>query len=721
MKRDFTVAIAGNPNCGKSGLFNCLTGSRQHIGNYPGVTVEKKEGSLVIDDLTIKVIDLPGLYSLTANSIEEIIARDVLINEKIDLIINVVDSSNLERHLFFTTELLALNIPILLLLNMRDISLRNGLSFDYKRLSTALNVETAESIVHKGIGIDSLKKQIYQFFNKDESLDAPKMPSIISSHRLQEFITNISNQLVNLNVEPLIHVAKWKALKLLEKDRLVQEELAVSSSYRKNISEPVDENLKNIETTFGNSTESLVASERYKFVNKICSETVSSSKEATINYSEKIDLLLTNKIVGLPIFFLLMYLVFNLTFTLGEPMMNLFENGFSYLGKLVSSFWEEGSPSIIRSLLVDGIIAGVGGVLVFLPNIILLFLAISFLEASGYMSRAVFIMDKLMSKFGLQGKSFIPLLTGFGCSVPAIMATRSLDSNKDRLITIMIIPLMSCSARLPIYLMIIPAFFHESAYANVMWLIYVIGIVLAIASAWVLRHTLFKGESTPFILEMPPYRLPTLKSIVIEVIEKGKFYIKRAGTIILAVSILLWAAAAFPEKQEFDKDYDKLILDVTLSDSISDDDKQTSLIAIEHDRQAEKLAYTVMGRIGPAIEPILAPLGFDWRIGTALVGAFAAKEVFVAQLGIVFSLGGEATEESLTLREKLRSNYTPLQGFCVMLFCLISTPCIATLAVTKKESGSSKWAIAQFLGLTLLGYIVTLIVYQSGLFLNIGV
>jgi ferrous iron transport protein B len=386
-----------------------------------------------------------------------------------------------------------------------------------------------------------------------------------------------------------------------------------------------------------------------------------------------------------------MYLVFKLTFWLGDPLMGLIEGGFEWLGVWVTGLWPEGAESPVKSLIVDGLIGGVGGVIVFLPNILLLFLAIAVLEDSGYMARAAFLMDRLMHKIGLHGKSFIPMLIGFGCSIPAIMGTRILENRQSRLTTIMVIPLMSCGARLPIYALIIPAFFAARWQGLMLWLIYIIGIVLAIICAKLLRNTLFKGETIPFVMELPPYRIPTIRSVLTHMWERSWLYLKKAGTIILAISIILWVMTSYPKL----------------------DEERTAGLNDEQVQQLE-LQHSTAGRIGKAMEPVIRPLGFDYRIGTALIGALAAKEVFVAQLGIVYSVG-EADEESEPLREKLKAAYTPLQGFCIMLFTLISAPCIATLAITKRETGSWKWAFFQFFGLTAIAYVITLFAYQVGI------
>jgi ferrous iron transport protein B len=424
--------------------------------------------------------------------------------------------------------------------------------------------------------------------------------------------------------------------------------------------------------------------------------------ESRHSWSDRIDTVVTNRLLGLPIFLGLMYLVFKVTFTVGDPLMGWIETGVGWLGEAVAGFWPAGAESALESLLVDGVIGGVGGVLVFLPNILLLFLAIALLEDSGYMARAAFVMDRLMHKIGLHGKSFIPMLIGFGCTVPAILATRTLESRRDRLTTMLVLPLMSCGARLPIYMLFIPAFFTDAAllqlgpvrfttHAALVMLIYVIGIVLAVVLAKVLRSTLFRGEAAPFVMELPPYRMPTVRGTLLHTWERGWMFLRKAGTVIVAISILLWVLMSYPKPPE------------------------AQLAGLTDEEQAQAaLSYSVAGRIGHALEPVMRPAGFDWKTSTALVGAFAAKEVFVAQLGIVHSLG-EADEESEPLRAVLRREYTPLQAFAIMLFCLISVPCMVTVATIWKESGSWKWAALQVVGLTALAWVLTAAVYQIGL------
>ncbi len=703
-RRCVNVALAGNPNSGKTTIFNDLTGARQHVGNYPGVTVEKKSGVCRHKGLELNIADLPGTYSLTAHSVEETVARDHLLDARPDVVVVVLDASNLERNLYLATQLMEMNLRLVLALNMSDVAAARGTEFDLQLLSQLLGAPVVPTVGHKKEGIGELLDAILSTVEHQQ--DAPVQVSY--GRELEEEIARLADLIKGSNALSGKYEPRWLAIKLLENDTDLREQLASHS-----VVAAVDHSSKRIEDLLGHPPEVIIAERRYGFISGACTEAVRSTVEARHTTSDQIDAIVTNRVLGLPVFFILMYLVFHLTFTLGDPPMGWLESLFGWLGGAISSLWAPGSESAIRSLLVDGIIGGVGGVLVFLPNIVLLFLAITILEDSGYMARAAFLMDRFMHKIGLHGKSFIPMLIGFGCSIPAIMATRTIENRRDRLTTMLVVPLMSCGARLPIYALIIPAFFPQTWHAPMLWVIYMIGVVLAVFAAKLLKATLFKGPAPPFVMELPPYRMPTLKGMMLHTWERAWLYLKKAGTVILGISIVLWAMTSYPKQTRFSRDYEGEIAALVSQHAADSDAHAAKTAAIDQARQAEELAYTVAGRVGSAIEPVLRPMGFDWKIGTALIGAFAAKEVFVAQLGIVYSVG-EADEESDSLRNRLRESYSPLQAFCIMLFCLVSAPCMATIAVTKRESNSWGFALFQLGGLTALAWILTTAVYQVG-------
>jgi len=683
MEKKITVALAGNPNSGKTTIFNMLTGARQHVGNYPGVTVEKKEGLCRYAGFEITVVDLPGTYSLTAYSIEELVARNFIIEEQPNVVVDIVDASNIERNLYLATQLMEMDVPLVLAFNMSDIARQKGLVFDIEQLSNLLEAMIVPTVGNKGKGRVNLL---------DAIVETARQGRMERTHKIgygEEIETELTaiETLIAVKERRLAekHGPRWLAVKLLEQDSDVAEKV-----HSKEVLDAVRAGVKHLKTIFADEPEIIIAGRRYGFISGACQETVESTVESRHTTSDMIDTIVINRILGLPIFLILMLVVFLLTFKIGKFPMDWLEQFFGWAGRTITDFWPAGSDSWLKSLLVDGVIAGVGGVIGFLPNMLLLFLAIAILEDSGYMARAAFVMDRIMHRIGLHGKSFIPMLIGFGCSIPAIMGTRILENKRNRFTTIMVIPLMSCGARLTIYALIIPAFFKEKWRAPMLWLIYLIGIALAVICAKILRLTVFKGETTSFVMELPPYRRPTLKAVCIHTWQRGWMFLKKAGTIILAISIILWAAMSYPRPSD-------------------------ELLAGLNPQQAQRagLEYSTVGRIGRAIEPAIKPLGFDWKIGTALIGATAAKEVFVSQLAIVYAVGS-ADEGSQTLREKLQANYTPLTGFCIMLFCLISAPCVAAVVMTKRETNSWGWALFQFGLLTALAYIITFTVYQFG-------
>ena len=813
-ERTLVVALAGNPNSGKTTLFNNLTGTRQHVGNYPGVTVEKKEGTCRHNGVTMELVDLPGTYSLTAYSVEERVSRDFLIDEQPDVVVDVLDASNLERNLYLAVQLIELGTPLVLALNMSDVAEAQGVKFDLAELSRFLGGPVIPTVGNKAGGMDELLAAIVQV------AESPQMfsrPHVDFGREIEEEIRKIESSLARAPELPSHVTPRWLAVKLLEGDPAVEQQLDLPD-----ITEAVARSIAHLRGVFGDPPETVIPDRRYGFISGACQEAVRSTVEDRHKQSDRIDAILLSRAFGLPIFLGLMYLVFQLTFAVGAVPMGWIEALVGWLAETVAGFWPAGSDSALQSLLVDGIIGGVGGVIVFLPVLMLLFLGVALLEDSGYMARAAFIMDQMMHRIGLHGKSFIPMLIGFGCSVPAILATRTLESRRDRLTTIMITPLMSCGARLPIYALIIPAFFPEAWHGPMLWLIYVIGILLAILAARILRITVLRGETTPFVMELPPYRMPTLKGTMIHTWERSREYLKKAGTIILGFSIILWAITKYPQKTKYDTDYDlvrqeardtymtevrrlhraladpepfeqllanleagssPVVVDGVLpaptspsefvqriqtarrrcEDTIAEkglerDDLlvlalryqlgeeldrlrsdgprifdaalayldrasgpyEERLAEIASKQRSEDMRYALAGRIGCALEPVLKPIGFDWRIGTALIGATAAKEIFVAQMAIVFSVSrGEGDQEAL--RQKLQERYSPLVGFGIMLFCLVSAPCIAAIACTWKETRSWRWALGQWAGLTLLAYLVTGIAYWLGRLMEIGV
>jgi len=694
------VALAGNPNAGKTTLFNNLTGARQHVGNYPGVTVERKEGVRVHGGIRLQIVDLPGTYSLTAYTEDEIVARDFVIDAHPDVVVDIVDTSNLERNLYLAVQLLELGVPMVVALNMSDVAAARGYAIDLAKLSALLgDVPLVPTVGHRSEGTRQLLDAIVAVGTGAHRV---RRVPIAYGLEVEEEVEKLA-ALLEPEADALApREPAWVALKLVEGDARVRDRVRAQCAGAKGILEAAEASVRHLEGVFGDSPETVIADRRYGFVSGACQEAVRRPAESRHETSDRIDALLTHPVLGLPIFLGLMYLVFWATFRLGEWPMRWIETGFGRLGAAVSGLWPPGAESPLQSLLVDGVIGGVGGVVVFLPNILILFLAIAILEDSGYMARAAFIMDRWMHKIGLHGKSFIPMLIGFGCTVPAIMATRVLESRRDRLVTMLVLPLMSCGARLPIYALFIPAFFVARLRAPMLLGIYLIGIVAAVAMAKVLRMTLFRGEATPFVMELPPYRMPTLRSAAIHMGVRGWMYLRKAGTLILAVSICMWALTSYPKPPA------------------------GAAAGSAGAGRAAELEYSVAGRLGRALEPVTRPLGFDWRVNTALVGAFAAKEVFVAQMGIVFSLGEEAehavdeAEARSQLQERLREAYTPLQAFSIILFCLLSLPCMATAVVMWSESGSAKWMLLQWGGLTVFAYTVCLLVYQVGCLAGLG-
>lgn len=674
------IALLGNPNCGKTTIFNQLAGMHRHVGNYSGVTVEAYESKIQLGKQQVVLVDLPGVYGLTGGSPEEKVVLESVLSGEIDFIVNVVDATHLERHLYLTTQILSLGIPMILVLNMVDEARELHIRIDSALLEKLLDIPCVATIGNSHWSVEKLKRKMVDFVG-EQKVAKP----LHYGAEIETLLDKVAGRLEKDFVEEKYR--RFSSIKLLEQsenfiDILVRKPSVETIAYANGL-------LRDQALHEGINPSVLMTHKRYGLVGGIVMEAVDRESEKENEFSRLLDRITTHRFLGLPIFLALMYAVFYLVFDLGDPMMSAIESGISMLAHKVSTVFDiYAVGEMWRSLVLDGIIGGVGGVLVFLPNIVLLFLAISILEGTGYMARAAFIMDRVMHKFGLHGKSFIPMLIGFGCSVPAIMATRTIESKRDRLVTMLVIPLMSCGGRFPIYALIIPIFFAESWQGAMMWLIYMIGILLAVVCARILKSTLFRGDDELFVMELPPYRIPTLRSILIHMFERSWQYVKKAGTVILLASIVMWYMNNYPKIEE-----------------MQDKQAQATLQAQE--------SYS--GHIGSALSVVLEPIGFDWQISSALVGAFAAKELFVSQLSILFSAEDLEDDEPYNLRAEIKKRYSPLQGFCIMLFCLISIPCVATIVVCAKESGYWTLAIAQMVGLTLLAWGATFVVYQLGL------
>ena len=687
------ICLAGNPNCGKSSLFNNITGLRQHVGNYPGVTVEKKEAFVTKNGYELQIIDLPGIYGLSASSEDEIVARNVLIEEKPELVIDVVDSSNLERNLYLYAQLSELKIPVIIAMNMTDILENKGQKIDYKMLEEKYNVVAVPIVASKNKGTEELLKVVTDVLSKKKIIKSVSIDYGKEINKEKDTICQIISEDVNLVLK---YPVNFLAVELIKKESYALEKIKKSPVSSK-IIEQVEKSNKAIFDLHNENLEAVFADKIYDWIKIVVSDVLSKSKSAKKDFTETIDKIVLNKIWSVPIFLLVMYIIFKFAFTVSEPIVGWFETGIEWLSDFATGVIPEG---VFQSLIVDGIIGGVGGVLGFFPQIICMFFAIAFFEDTGYMARAVFIMDRVMRKFGLHGKSFASLLIATnGCAVPAMMASRTIDNPKDRIITLLVTPFMICGAKLPIFALFIAAFFSKNSTqaANTMFIFYALSVVIALFSAWVFKKTLFKGEPGYFVMELPPYRVPTIKGLLLKMWERGWLYIKKAGTIILLMSVLIWAGLTFPQVDE-----EKL-------GEVS-----------EEEVAAAQMDQSYIGKLGHFIEPVIKPIGFDGKMGIALIAGLAAKEVVVSTLGTIYSMGETDVEDDEavnSLADKIASDpdWSPLKSVAFLMFCLIYVPCIVAIAVFYREAGSRlKWLIILFAWTTVLGYLLSFIVYQGG-------
>lgn len=705
MNKMKNIALAGNPNAGKTTIFNNLTGANQRTGNYPGVTVEKRVGQAKYGDCKFNIVDLPGTYSMSAVAEDELVARNYILQEKPDAVVNVLDASNLYRNLYLTLQLIELEKPLVLALNMIDTAKEQGTEVSIERLKLHFpNVRVHTMIGSKNIGTQELLATL----SEDLSVCPLKLTYGPQVEKAAEQVLDI---LKPMNL-PADFPTRWLTLRLLENDMELCS-LPDMPCMTLPMQEAIQEIRNKLAAELNEDVGTFISAKKYEYINHILQETVYESDDQKINISDKIDEILTHKYFGLPIFLFFMWLLFNAVFTLGAYPQGLIEQGVEMFGEYLNGYI---ANEELRSLIVDGIVGGVGGVITFLPNILLLFLGISILEGTGYMSRAAFLMDRVMLSVGMHGKSFIPLLIGFGCTVPAIMGTRTLENKNDRLVTMLVSPFMSCSARLPVYTLLISAFFKESIAGTVLFGIYVSGVLMAIIFAKIFRKTLFPGNTEPFIMEMPPYRVPTLKTVLLQMLERAMMYIKKAGTIILAASILVWFLTSNPKNVEYTQDYSGQIAKLEQQyEQLPSAELQDEIGALKIKEHSEALEQSYAGKIGKSIEPVIKPLGFNWRIGVGLLAAFSAKEVLVSTLGTIYSVGAdEGAEMALASVLQADQSLSPLVALSLMFFVLLYTPCLATIAIIYRETGGWKWPIFTAVYSVAVAWVVSFIIFNVG-------
>lgn len=717
-KNHIDIALVGNPNCGKTTLFNHASGLHERVGNYGGVTVDAKEAVFKKNGYEFHTVDLPGTYSLTEYSPEELFVRKHITENHPDIVVNVIDASNLERNLFLTTQLIDMNIKVVIALNMYDELEKKNIDFDFVALGEMIGIPIIPTVASRGNGIDNLfDKLIDVFEDRDPSV---RHIHVNYGQVIEKSINDIQHEIWK---NPAIRVklsSRFVAIKLLENDRNMAEWLKQFDNY-KNIMSVAAQAIEYLEKEYNERSETVITDAKYGFIDGALKETLKIKKTDKRIEKQQFDNILTHRVWGFPVFIFFLWFMFQATFTIGSYPMEWIDAGVGWLSNWLGSVLPEGS---LTDLLIDGVIGGVGGVIVFLPNILILFFFISLMEDTGYMARASFIMDKLMHKIGLHGKSFIPLVMGFGCNVPAIMATRTLENRKDRILTMLITPFMSCSARLPVYVLIISAIFPENQ-GFYLFLIYIIGIIIAIVTALVMKRIAFKGKEVPFVMELPPYRIPTLKNTTMHMWHKGQQYLKKMGTVILVASVIIWALSYFPRNIDFSKDFDNEIELVNSNIEMSEQTKAELIHELELLKESERQEKSYIGKLGHAIEPVISPLGFDWKMGVSILTGLAAKEIVISTMAVLYQADAESSEESQTLKNKLveqkhstgklkgKKVFTPLVSFAFMLFVLIYFPCVAVIAAIRKEA-STGWAVFTMVYTTALAWLAAFLTYQIG-------
>ncbi|QQF52060.1 ferrous iron transport protein B [Campylobacter fetus subsp. venerealis] len=703
MSQQFIIALVGQPNVGKSQFLSAISKSNPKIGNFAGVTVEKYEATLIKDGITLHFIDLPGLYSMDDFSKDESVAKNFLMKSKYDMILNVVDSTNLERNLFLTAELMTLGKKMVIALNMDDEAKSEGIDINSEHLSSILGIPTINVSSVKKTNLKTLLDIIIQTLNTPYKKNRLKFSDSIEEELI--YLTKIIDE-IGFQQEGIS--SRQAAILFLLEDKkfyaLSHEDptmLFLIPEIKK-----VFDNIK--QKTQNNSIEDVLIDEYHSFAKGAALETQNIKTGKSTDITKKIDSILIHRFFGLPIFLFFMWLLFQATFTLGEVPMQYIEMTFAWFSNSVSANLNDDT---LKSIIVDGVIAGVGTVILFLPNIIILFLGIALLETTGYMARVAFLLDGFFHKFGLHGKSFIPLVTGFGCSIPAYMAARTLKSQKDRLLTMFIIGFMSCGARLPVYVLFAGAFFKPDNAGNVLFFIYILGALLGLIAAKVLRIFVFKGNDEPFVMEMPKYRLPSVKLIWLTIYSKSMMYLKKAGTFILAASILVWFISTFPQNPHIEEKYQQQIQTAS-SDELK--------LELTNQKDQELMENTYLGMFGKTIEPIFAPLGFNWKMSVATVSGLAAKEVIVSTLGVLYSLGGEVSESNITLQQTLAKNISFASAMAFIVFVMVYLPCLAATAVFSKEAENKKYTFYLVIFTFSTAWILAFITYKVITFLNIA-
>lgn len=683
------VALAGNPNSGKSTIFNSLTGSNQHVGNYPGITVEKKEGSKSYKGYDINFVDLPGMYSLSAFSDDEAVARDFLIKEKPDIVIDTIDTTNLERNLYLFTQLTELSVPIIMVLNMVDILRSQGKVINKKAMSDLLGVPVITTVASRKIGIDDILDSIVSLF-ENKKLKNQIRAKVDFGDVIKEQTDKLED-LISKNPTLSIFPERWLAIEFLDNGLSILE-LISETNNESEILTQLKKSKEHIKEHFGEKADKEIVDRRYGFAKSIVKTVVKKTGQDKVDITGIIDSFVLNKYLGIPIFILVMYVIFKFT-TFADPMANLFGLLFKWIGGVVVSLLP---ICPVRSLIVDGIIGGVGGVLGFFPMMLFMFFAIAFFEDSGYMARAAFVMDKVMSRFGLHGKSFLPLmLSTNGCAVTGILSTRTLDSKRDRLITMFIAPFMICGAKLTVFTLIIDTFFHAKYKTDIMVVMYFLSIAIALGIAKLLSSTVLKGDAAYFVIELPPYHIPTIKGLLLKMWERGTLYVRKAGTTIVFASILIWVIFAYPK--------------APINENLS-----------KNEQVALQAQYSFAGRAGKILEPFFKPIGMDGNRAVALIAGFAAKEVIVSTLGTIYAIE-DGSGENLPLKEKIANDkdWSALKGITFLIFCLIYIPCVVSVIVFFKETGSSyKWLALLVIGSTASAWIVSFIIFQIGTLLK---